>query len=463
MAVLAASAWLIFNAAQATATDIPVRVDPQEATAEVPPHFLGLSFETSSLLPQPDGHYAFFTGQNADLAKLMTGLGVTSLRIGGNTADTPTVPVPSHQDIDNLFAFAGRDGMRVIYTVRMRGADAKLAADTAKYVWSRYGAQLDCIAIGNEPNIFEAHDFDKYAADMNAFLPAVLQDAPDMRICGPGSTSGDPDWAVKYTQTFSGRVNLAYVTEHTYPGGNGKTITSAAAARAFLLNPDIDAKYSAYAQNFLPELKAKGLKFRLEETNSYHHAGAPDVSNTFAATLWGLGYLNWWLNAGADGVNFHTGLTTAAGDVQSTCWYAIFWQTGGKTTVLPLAYALKAFSLTAQGRILPVHVPGAPPSLQAFGTLAGDGTIMLTLINRSLDAKDGSLSVAVETPAGYRKTAFMRLRSERDGIETTSAITLGGAGIAGDGAWRGGWTALPPSTTGVTIPAASAVIIKMTK
>src|SRR5689334_6615262 len=93
MAVLAASAWLVFDAAQAVAADIPVRVDPQEATAEVPPHFLGLSFETSSLLPQPDGHYAFFTGQNAGLSKLLTGLGVTSLRIGGNTADTPTVPV----------------------------------------------------------------------------------------------------------------------------------------------------------------------------------------------------------------------------------------------------------------------------------------------------------------------------------------------------------------------------------
>jgi len=448
----------------AMAADVSLTIDPHEAARKVPSHFLGLSFETSSLLPQPDGHFLFFTGDNTGLAHLFTSLGAESLRIGGNTADTPTVPMPSHADIDNLFAFARLDDLRVIYTVRMRGDDTGPATEAANYVWSRYASQLDCIEIGNEPNIFETHDFARYAADMGPFVQTVLHDAPDMPICGPGSTSGDPDWGVKYARAFGDRVKLGYVTEHAYPGGNGKTIASIAAAQALLLSPEMDDKNSRYAQAFLPDLKAAGLKFRLEEANNYHHAGAPGVSNTFAATLWGLGYLNWWLNAGADGVNFHTGLTTAAGDAQSTCWYAVFWQDKGKTVVMPLAYAMKAFAVTARGRILPVHLAGAPPGLQAFGTLADDGTIMLTLINRNLDTATG-LSVAIDVPGGYGKVAFMRLDAARGGIDATSGIRLGGDGLSGDGDWHGRWTPLPAkrSRSALAVPPASAVIIRIAK
>ena len=447
-------------AAQATVT-----VAPAEATAPVPPRFLGLSFETSAILPQPDGRYPFFTADNAGLAKLFHNLGVGNLRIGGNTADTPTVPIPAEKDIDNLFAFARRADVRVLYTLRMRDGDPAPATGAAAYVWGRYGARIDCLAIGNEPDVFEHHDFAAYTADMNRFLPAVEQAAPGAPLCGPGTTGGDPAWAAKYTDAFGRTPHLAYVTQHLYPGGNGKKIASIEAGRAQLLSPDIDDKYARYAEAFLPGIKAAGLKFRLEETNNFHHAGAEGVSNTFTATLWGLGYLNWWLNHGADGVNFHTGVTTAAGDALSTCWYAVFWQQDGRPVIQPLAYALKAFSLTAHGRVLPVHLTGAAASLQAFATLDDGGAVWLTLINRAHGPDAAAMPVTIGLPQGYARAQALDLRAEDDDIGATSGIRLGGAAIDADGGWDGRWRPLRtgPGQLIVKVPQASAMIVKMTR
>src|SRR6185312_875223 len=152
-------------AAAAVPITAKVSLVPAEATAPGPPRFLGLSFETSALLPQPDGRYAFFTPDNAVLARLFKSLGVTSLRIGGNSADTPSVPIPADKDIDALFAFARLADVRVLYTVRMRDGDPAPAVDASRYVWRHYGAQIDCLAIGNEPDVFEHHDFGAYKKD----------------------------------------------------------------------------------------------------------------------------------------------------------------------------------------------------------------------------------------------------------------------------------------------------------
>ena len=156
-AALIFSPGLACAAAPAPAT---VSLVPAEAARPVPPRFLGLSFETSALLPQPDGRYAFFAPDNAVLARLFQSLGVGNLRIGGNSADTPGVPIPADKDIDALFAFARLADVRVLYTVRMRDGDLAPAENAARYVWSRYGGQIDCLAIGNEPDVFEHHDFD---------------------------------------------------------------------------------------------------------------------------------------------------------------------------------------------------------------------------------------------------------------------------------------------------------------
>src|ERR1700722_20540651 len=69
--------------------------------AYLPPHFLGLSYESSMLLPQ-DGHY-YFDARDQALVNIFQTLGIRSLRVGANAVDDPRIPVPQEQDIDALF------------------------------------------------------------------------------------------------------------------------------------------------------------------------------------------------------------------------------------------------------------------------------------------------------------------------------------------------------------------------
>jgi hypothetical protein len=93
---------------------VTVHVDPHAAGKPIPQNFLGLSFETSATLPDAKGHHPYFDPANQPLIQLFNTIGVKSLRIGGNTSDRPSVPIPATTDIDQVFAFAQRANVHVI-------------------------------------------------------------------------------------------------------------------------------------------------------------------------------------------------------------------------------------------------------------------------------------------------------------------------------------------------------------
>jgi hypothetical protein len=130
-----------------------------------------------------------------------------------------------------------------------------------------------------------------------------------------------------------------------------------------LLSRNLSQEYERLHGTFGPAVRENRLTYRIEETNSFYNGGAKDVSNTFAAALWGLDYLYWWAGRDANGVDFHTGDNVAAGERQTPCWYATFWSAPTGYKVLPLAYAIKAFDLGSHGRLLPVQVASGPESL----------------------------------------------------------------------------------------------------
>src|SRR3954469_22759213 len=98
-------ALVVVGSSRAEPVDVIVRIDAQQPGDAISPMFSGFSFETRSILPDASGHY-LFDPQNKPLMQIFATLGIKSLRIGGNSADNPDVPIPSDNDIDNLFAFA---------------------------------------------------------------------------------------------------------------------------------------------------------------------------------------------------------------------------------------------------------------------------------------------------------------------------------------------------------------------
>jgi hypothetical protein len=98
---------------------ITISVESRQALSPVSNQALDLSFETSQLLPDKNGTH-YFRPDNKDLVDLLKVLEIESLRIGGNSVDAASTPVPDESDIDLLFDFARVAGVKVLFSSAVR-------------------------------------------------------------------------------------------------------------------------------------------------------------------------------------------------------------------------------------------------------------------------------------------------------------------------------------------------------
>ena len=187
--------------------------------------------------------------------------------------------------------------------------------------------------------------------------------------------------------------------------------------------------------------------------NNFYNGGAKDVSDTFAAALWGLDLMHWWAVHGARGINFHTGDAVAAGQAITVCKYAAYLSAADGYLTRPLGYAIKAFDLTGHGLIVPVAVAGASGvNLTAYGILGGDGSLCVTLINKEHGPAARTASVALRVGPGFGAGQEMLLAAPDGNVAAESGVTLGGALIRDDGSWAGNRTPLAaPGTAGLVV------------
>ncbi len=455
-------------------TTVGVVLEPQKPGAEIPADFVGLSFEMQRVLADTNGWH-FFSAENKPLIATFKTLGIKNLRVGGNTADRPTLPVPSEADVDNLFAFAQAADVKVIYTLRLNRGELAAAVKMANYISRHYAQRLDCFAIGNEPNVFSTN-YDVYVAEWKRYAAQITapSNSPGAKFCGPSVSPGHEKWSAQFANELGGSGLLKLISQHDYPGGDARKFTNAAAAaREKILSPAMHENYAKFAANFVPAVISNGLAFRFEEANSFYDGGALDASDTFAATLWALDYQWWWATHGMGGINFHTGDKVAARDENKPCRYASFWTSTNGYNVHPIGYAEKMFSVGSRGKIIPVKIWPAPDtnlSLTAYAVLGDDQNLYITLINQSHGATATNLSVSIGAAgiAGYTKGEIIRLTVPDGDVTRKTGVTLGGAEISDDANWSGKWDfQLVPMQRFqfpllVELPTASAAVVKLT-
>jgi hypothetical protein len=443
------------------ASPVTVTLDTTSPGLQIPDDFAGFSLEIQRVLPDANGKHVF-SPQNVALVDTFKQLGVKSLRIGGNTADRATVGIPNEADIDELFAFARAAGAKVIYTVRLRDYDPAKAAATVKYIATKYPDVLSSISVGNEPNVY-AREYPKYKEMVGAFYDAISAAAPDVKFCGPSTTPGKAAWVRDYAKDFGPTGKVAFIGQHSYPGGNAEKVDSAEEGRKKLLSTDFVKGYQKFLDSFAPTLREQKLSFRLEEANSFHHGGLEGASDTFAATLWGLDYLHWWASHGAAGVNFHTGDEVAAGNANRVCRYASYLTSPGGYSVRPMGYAVKAFDVGRRGRIVPAKVESSDDvNFTAYGVLGANGALYVTLINKEHGDGARAARVSLSPSDQYARAETMWLVAPGNDITRADGITLGGATMKDDATWEGSWTSDPSAAREIELPPASAVIIKLT-
>jgi hypothetical protein len=465
-AIVCTSSLLYGAASGGSPVAVTINAPEKSPIAAIPSDFVGLSFGMKALLPDREGTH-FFSPTNAPLVTLFRNVGVRHLRLGGTTVESPpATPIPGKAEIDDLFAFARIAGVeKIIYSLRLLETNSALNyaatnAAIARYIWDRYQSQLDSFALGNEPDLGRVFkqdwcitNFTSYLAKWRTFAIAITNAVPRARFAGPDGGSGQVEWTIKFARAqknFS-----AVIAEHFYVGGAGRDVSPSQGIEAILSPRWITANETLYRKVAVPVF-AEGLPLRFTEANDHYSGGVPDASNAFAGALWALDFLHWWAAHGASGVNFH-----------NTQWVVndvITRDSDGRLAITPKGYAFKAFELGFHGSVEPLTISNPEEVNFTAYAVRGAKQHFVTLINKEHSGVAREASVTINAPGISREAEVIYLMSPHGDVTAKTGVTLGGAAINNDGAWRGEWTSLKSDTRGqcaLKVPPATAVIVKI--
>ncbi|HEY4414959.1 MAG TPA: glycosyl hydrolase family 79 C-terminal domain-containing protein [Verrucomicrobiae bacterium] len=444
---------------------VAIAVDLKAAGRTIPDDFSGLSFEMENILPRWN-ESSFFTSHlfrpdNKPLIQLFKTLGIKNLRLGGGSADEKTVGFIGNSEIDSLFAFAKAADVKVIYTLRLRDGDLKREAQMAEYIEAHYPDQLDCFAIGNEPDVYFTTNYPAFRVAWKKYADAIIAAAPGAKFCGPG---GGIPYAKAFVDDFGKSGFVKCVTWHEYPGGFGPG-TDGAVGREHMLSPEWLNTYQKLYHSTIPPAFPDTLPNRLEEANNFWGGGAENVSDTFASALWAVDYLYWWAGHGSGGINFHTGdfIPGSSRPFQ----YEAFLPLGHKGyDIHPLSYGMKTFDIGRHGNVLPLTITNVGKiNLTAYAVRSADKNLFVTIINKEHDAGARAAQVTIAAGENISGAQVISLVAPHSDVAVKTGETLGGASINADGSWNGNWSVAPVPPPGspfaLQVPAASAVVVRL--
>ena len=455
---------LLFPATGASApSTVTITVDLSSPGPVIPPDFNGLSFETGSL---HFNHFRtnayFFDSTDAPLLTLFRNLGISTLRIGGNTLDRGYVP--SQDDLDALFRFAKAANVKVIYSLRLANGDPQQDTATAKYLWTNYRPCLTCFAIGNEPNSYNGLDPEitnqpSFVAKWNKFAAAVTSSVPDVKLGGVDNGNGSTTWASAFADAETGNPNVTCILAHYEPGGPARGKNPQQVIDE-MLSPAVDTtRFPNCYEKLGAMAKSHGLSYRFTEGNSHvaPPTNAPVGNHSFATALFALDYLHWWAAHGCLGVHFNTGLS---GGYNTSLYHG----TNNDYEIYPICYGNAAFNLGGHGICDSMSITNSDNlNLTAYAVTDTNQELYITIINR--EHGPGARDATVKIDAIGRPQSVIYLKAPNNEVTSTSGITLGGASINSREPWHGNWTPIdsqPSSPSTITVEASSSAIIKFT-
>jgi hypothetical protein len=377
----------------------------------VPPRFIGLSYETGELVEGT----RLSPGNRAFVALLRRLGGEGLLRLGGNSSDRAHAH-PTAAAIDRLAGFLRATGWSLLYGLDLGNGTPRQAADEAHAVADAAGPALTAFQIGNEPDLFASRlrprgwGVSDYLDAWRRFAEAVLRRVPAARFAGP-DIAENGSWMMPFAALRDPRPVL--LTRHFYTEGPG---SSPSVTIARMLGSA--GKLAAAIEPAEQAARASGLPVRMAETNSVYGGGRPGVSDTLAAAVWGAELMFRLAAAGWNGVNFHT---------RPACSYAPLGEaTGGRPVARPLYYGMLLFAQSRPRRVAALPVRNAA-AVSAYMIEGRDHRRRFAFINTS---PREPAHVALPDAA----TSLIRLAASSPAA--TSGVTLGGAEVANDGAWR---------------------------
>ncbi len=451
-----------------TVTDVQVSIDIENPSDAIPEDFIGLSFETGSVRinnAHTDGY--FFSASNNQTLNIFNQLGIKHLRIGGGSVDTnPTVP--TFADIDELFAFVRKSGVKVIYSFRLLNGDLDNEVKVAKYVWDNYKDCIECFAVGNEPDWNSYHkpdpeikDYPTYLAKWKKFAYAIKSEIPEVKFTGPNTGSNYPvagakdtdfngkSWTVNFAEDLKDSGLLYSLAQHNYVGQDAAKMKPEEMIPQIMSADWPEVQYPAlYNATCLPVLNL-GFDYRLQESNSFSSA-SDGGSNSFSTALFSLDYMHWWSEHKCSGVNFHN---------KQWVLNAPIGMDGNKNFfVNPVGYGIMAFKLGGKGNILPLELTNAAKRNITAYAVRNDEHIYVTLINKEYGEAGHDIKVKLNLNADFKSVKSLKLDTPGNNPYSREA-RLGGEHIESTSEWAGKWVTLSRNTDVITVGECSALIL----
>ena len=432
------------RATQAPGRLVSVTVLPQLAGTRLPPGFVGLSLEATTLVQDDFAH--------TNLAAYLRTLGAGGvIRIGGNTVDetfwTSTAQPPPRwsqgtitpRSLAFLAGTIAGTGWRVILGVNLKHPDPARSADEARYAHRILGPGLAAIEIGNEPDYYYRRE-SAYFAEFERYVRAIRAAVPGLALAGPDSAREDVRWPEAFARSEAPHPDVALLTAHNYPlsvcDGHRPTL-------AQLLSTGSVREEQRVASAVVAAARADRLPAVIDETNSVVCWGATGVSNVYGSALWVLDYALLLAEDGVTGADFH-GKISGCNPYSPLCPAVA----GGALTAQPEFYGLLALDQAGSGWFARL-ADADPAGVRAYAIETAPGRLSIVL-----DNVGPAVTVDVRVPQGHYSRARQAVlaTSSPGGLSATGAISIGGRRIAGDGVFPA------PAYTPVTVTAGSATV-----
>jgi len=470
-------AALAFCAAALAAPPTTLTVDlrgaaplPSSPRGGIPPDFASFSLEVPTApryLTLPNGTARpSFVALMRLLRGAAPGAAGPNIRVGGSSVETSAyvpagAPLPAGID----YRVTGADFAAYAAAVPLFGgsltAGLTFANESAPGLAAAHaGALLAALAaagresilegfeIGNEVDLFGQQGLRPpswssaaYEVDFAAFSRALAAaGVPPARVQGAtyesvGFFGGLDAYMAHFSAAGAGgpAAPLRSISLHEYAQGH---CAGQAVSVWKLLEPDsaAAAPHLALMKPHVAAARALGLPVVIGEGNSASCGGVANVSDAFAAALWGLDTMLAHAAAGLARWNFHGGSSGAgaAGIAHySPIGYADF--AADAPSVRPLFYALWAFQAAARGRphVLNATAAALPAAaadyLSAYALGGGaDGAARVVAVHKDGNAT-APAAVAVRPRARLAGSAtLVRLEGGAAGVFARAGVSFGG-------------------------------------
>jgi hypothetical protein len=437
--LLGAALGQVASAAPARLAPTTITVDTTKPFGALPRDFVGLSYEIREL------SMGSFDGTKGNLVQLFKTLGVSNVRIGGNTLDRDTLWVPAGQsppnplpswvknivtpaDITRLAEFLRATGWKTEVGINVGHWDAARASDQARVMFETLGSHLTAAACGNEPNTWpgkfrpNSYGYAEYKKDWETCAKVVGNN----RIAGPDTSSAGSKLPRLADFAKDERSRLAMLAVHNYAVPVDATATT-------LLSPETHARMFKNAQNAAKIAKSVKLPIRFDETNSAIGGGIKGVSDAYASSLWSMDHSLLLAQAGVSGVDFHGGLGVCGaplfnGKFQHYTPICAANDTDKQAriyTAAPEYYGMYMASRMGPGKFLPVTV-SSDRNVTAYAVLGDDGKTRIAVIQK--DATSAA-PIQLNLKAGSAKGTAEVIRLTGKSLNSKANIAVQGASI----------------------------------